>query len=86
MLQDILNDTARVLSFGINNLLNLLDPEIIVLAGEIKDFGDALLLPLRQLLAEKALPGKQIPVQFSSVEGNAVTLGGARYAFDVRFQ
>ncbi len=86
VLQDILNDTARVLSFGINNLLNLLDPEIIVLAGEIKDFGDALLLPLRQLLAEKALPGKQIPVQFSSVEGNAVTLGGARYAFDVRFQ
>ncbi len=82
----ILEETARVLSFGINNLLNLLDPEAIVLAGEIKEFGDALLLPLTRFLQEKALPGKEVPVQFSSVSGNAVTLGGARYAFDVRFQ
>ncbi|MBR5235906.1 MAG: ROK family protein [Clostridia bacterium] len=82
----VLEKVAKVLSFGIGNVLNLLDPELIVLSGEIKEFGDALLLPLRQHLAEKTLLGKDIPVQFSSVEGNAVTLGGARYAFDIRFQ
>lgn len=86
VLSEIMTDTARVLSFGINNLLNLLDPEAIVLGGEFKEFGDAVLVPLQHFLAEKALPGKKISVQFSSVEGNAVTLGGARYAFDVRFQ
>lgn len=83
---EVLTETARVLSFGINNLLNLLNPEVIVLCGSIKELGESLLRPLTAFLAEKALPGKEIPVQFSSVEGNAITLGGARYAFDVRFQ
>ncbi len=82
----VLQKVAKVLSFGIGNVLNLLDPELIVLSGEIKEFGDALLVPLRQYLSEKTLHSKEIPVQFSSVEGNAVTLGGARYAFDIRFQ
>ncbi len=82
----VLDETAKILSFGMNNLLNLMDPELILLSGDIQVFGDAILIPLDHYLKEKALPGKQIAVQFSSVPGNAVTLGGAKYAFDVRFQ
>lgn len=84
--EEVLVETARMLSFGINSLLNLLDPEAIVLTGEIKGFGEALLLPLNRFLEEKAMAGRKISVQFSSVQGHAVTLGGARYAFDERFQ
>lgn len=85
-ISEILTETARLLSFGINNLLNLLNPEVIIISGAITAFGDGLLEPLSRFLAEKALPGKQIPIQFTSVKGNPITLGGARYAFDVRFQ
>ena len=79
-----ISEIAKILAFGINNIVNLLNPEIIVICGEIKKLGDDFLLPLKGITQGIALI-KDTKIEFSNLEGNAVTLGGAKYSFDELF-
>lgn len=82
--KDKIYDVAKVLAFGINNIVNLLNPEVIVIGGEIKKLGDSFLTPLKEITKEIALI-KDTKIEFSTLEGNGVTLGGAKYSFDEIF-
>ncbi len=84
VLLDIIDDTAKVLAFGINNIVNIIDPELIVIGGPIRALGDYLLAPIKSYMEEIALIGDKV-VEFSSLTKNAVTLGGARVLFDEMF-
>ena len=81
---DVLEKSARALAFGINNIVNLLDPEIIVIGGAIVKLGEAFLDAVNQSFCEIALI-KDKRIVYTNLEQNPVTLGGARFSFDRMF-
>jgi glucokinase len=51
---DVVRETARFLGAGIGALLNLLNPEVVVLAGGVVNAGDALFAPLKAEVRRRA--------------------------------
>jgi glucokinase len=51
---EIVRDTAKYLGAGIANLLNTLNPDIVVVAGGVTAAGDALFVPLRAEVRRRA--------------------------------
>jgi glucokinase len=51
---EIVRDTARYLGAGIANLLNIFNPDIVVVAGGVTAAGDALFVPLRAEVRRRA--------------------------------
>jgi predicted NBD/HSP70 family sugar kinase len=44
---EVVNDTARFLAVGVANLLNIFNPEVVVICGGVTLAGDHLFVPLR---------------------------------------
>ena len=82
---EVVREAARRLAYGLNNLINLIDPQAIIISGEITALEDAFMQPLTQTLNQMVLLAdkRSLQVQYSKITGNAVTLGGARYALDL---
>src|SRR6476469_8029896 len=51
---EIVRDTARYLGVGIANLLNIINADVVVIAGGVRAAGDALLVPLRAEVRRRA--------------------------------
>ncbi len=51
---EVVNDTARFLGAGVANLLNLFNPEVVVICGGVTLAGDHLFTPLRRETARRA--------------------------------
>jgi glucokinase len=51
---EVVNDTARFLGAGIANLLNVFNPEVVVICGGVTLAGDRLFVPLRRETARRA--------------------------------
>ena len=51
---EIVRDTARYLGAGLANLLNIFNPDIVVVAGGVTAAGDALFVPLRAEVRRRA--------------------------------
>jgi glucokinase len=51
---EIVKDTARYLGVGIANLLNILNADVVVVAGGVTRAGDALFVPLRAEVRRRA--------------------------------
>ncbi len=51
---EVVRDTARFLGIGVANLLNIFNPEVVVLAGGVMQAGDALFEPLRAEVRRRA--------------------------------
>jgi glucokinase len=52
--REVVRDTARFLGAGIANLLNVFNPEVVVIAGGVTQAGDALFVPLRAEVRRRA--------------------------------
>ena len=52
--EELVRDTARYLGVGIANLLNILNPEVVVVCGGVTKAGDHLFVPLRREVARRA--------------------------------
>lgn len=78
------DDVAKALAFGINNIVNLIDPEQIVIVGPLRTLGNHLLKPLKAYYQEIALI-KEKSIFYSTLDGNLVTRGGAKFAFNEMF-
>lgn len=52
--RDVVRDTAHFLGTGIANLLNIFNPEVVVIAGGVTQAGDALFEPLRAEVRRRA--------------------------------
>ena len=79
-----IDEVAKAMAFGINNIVNLIDPESVVIGGPIRILGDYFLEPLKNYYSEISLI-KNKTIVYSVLECNAVTIGGARYSFDAMF-
>lgn len=51
---EVVRETARFLGAGVANLLNIFNPDVVVLAGGVTDAGDALFEPLRAEVRRRA--------------------------------
>jgi glucokinase len=51
---EVVRETARFLGAGVSNLLNIFNPDIVVLAGGVTQAGDALFKPLRAEVKRRA--------------------------------
>jgi glucokinase len=51
---EIVRDTARYLGVGIANLLNIINADVVVVAGGVTQAGDALFVPLQAEVRRRA--------------------------------
>ncbi len=75
-------DTIRDLACAVASLINLLDPEVVVIGGGVAEAGPALFEPLAVALAvvEWRPNGHAVPIRPARLGANAGALGAARYA------
>ena len=72
------------LGVALSNLINLLNPEIIVIGGGVANGWDLFVNPMRKTIAKRAFPSQAEHVKIVRAEcgDNAGLLGAARLAFD----
>jgi N-acetylglucosamine repressor len=78
----IVSDVGKHLGVGISYLVNILDPQMIVLGGAVLQAGDALLAGTRASLAHHSLKGAQIPIVTSALGEDAGLIGAVFAAMD----
>jgi len=80
---DIVAEAANHLGVGLANLVNIFNPELIVIGGGLSKMGDMLLRPARRVLKERAfqLPADTVRVVRARLGSNAGIIGAAAYVF-----
>jgi glucokinase len=78
----VLEETARYLAMGIANLVNVLNPEMVVLGGSLFEASEFLLEPLRREVLEwvQPLAASQVRIELGQLGEDARLLGAARMA------
>jgi glucokinase len=79
----ILTEHARAVAIGLGGLVNILDPEMIIISGGLIDLGDYLLGPLRAVLPEyvEAADRRPMPAVLPAALGeHAGAVGAAALA------
>ncbi|MGH7510180.1 MAG: ROK family protein [Gemmatimonadales bacterium] len=81
---EVVNDTARFLGTGIANLVNIFNPEVVVVCGGVTLAGDHLFIPLRREVARRAFkPAVSVcRIVPSELVGTAGVYGAARVFLD----
>ncbi len=80
--QRIVAEAGKYLGVGISYLINILDPQMIVLGGDVLEAGEALLAGARASMAQHSLKGAQIPVVVSALGEDAGLIGAVFAAMD----
>jgi glucokinase len=80
---DIVAGAAKYLGIGLANLVNIFNPELIVIGGGLSKMGDMLLKPARKVLKERAfqLPADTVSVVRARLGSNAGIIGAAVHVF-----
>jgi glucokinase len=83
--REILEHVGFHLGVGISDLVNVFNPEIVVVGGGFAGAGDLLLAPARKVVAERGLPPARDVVEIVEAElgPEAGLVGAALLAFDV---
>lgn len=81
----VVDEAAKTLAFGINNLVNIIGPEVVVIYGKLSRLGDYILTPLLKYSESLSLSPVATEIKYSLLDDDAVTRGGAKYAFDKFF-
>ncbi|MGH7562025.1 MAG: ROK family protein [Gemmatimonadales bacterium] len=81
---EIVRDTAKYLGVGVANLVNLLNPEVVVICGGVTRAGDHLFTPLRREVARRAFkPAVQsCRIVPGELPGTAGVVGAAKAWLD----
>ncbi|HEU0052725.1 MAG TPA: ROK family glucokinase [Longimicrobium sp.] len=76
---EVMKDTARFLGAGVANIINILNPEMVVIAGGVTRAGDTLFEPLRAEVRRRAFKSAQECCQIVPAElpGTAGVVGAA---------
>lgn len=81
---DSFSEVGFWLGIGINNVINIFNPELIVLGGGMAEAGDLVLKPAREVVAERTLhPNKEdAEIVLADLGNQAGVLGAAALVFD----
>ena len=81
---EVVNDTAKFLGVGIGNLLNVFNPEVVVVCGGVTLAGDHLFVPMRREVARRAFKPAVAACRIVPGElvGTAGVYGAARAFLD----
>jgi glucokinase len=81
---EVVNDTAKFLGIGIANLLNIFNPEVVVVCGGVTLAGDHLFVPLRREVARRAFkPAVSVcRIVPGELSGSAGVYGAAKAFLD----
>jgi glucokinase len=71
---EVMKETAKFLGTGIANIVNILNPELVVIAGGVTRAGDHLFVPLRAEVRRRAFKSAQeaceiVPAQLAGTAG-----------------
>lgn len=77
--QTVLRETGSFLGIGIANMINLLNPELVVLGGPTMRAGGLILDPAREMMQQRALAGmgEGVPLVVGALGQNAGAIGAA---------
>lgn len=80
--REIVSKAATYLGVGLANLVNLFNPEVIVVGGGLAKMGDMLLDTAREVATERAfrLPAQRVRIVPSELGDNAAMLGAVAFA------
>jgi glucokinase len=78
----VITSAARYLGVGLANIINILNPDIIIIGGGLSKLGDLLLEPAREVVLERAfqLPARAARIVTSQLGDDAGVLGAAIFA------
>jgi glucokinase len=81
---EVVRDTARYLGVGIANMLNIMNPEVVVICGGVTRAGDHLFVPLRREVARRAFKPavEACRIVPGELPGTAGVVGAARAWMD----
>lgn len=81
--RDVINKVATYLGVGLVNLVNIFNPEMIIIGGGLAKMGDLLLSPARQVVREKAfaVSAAAVCIVPTQLGDDAGILGAAIFAF-----
>ena len=81
---EVISQAAYYLGIGVVNLVNIFNPEIIIIGGSVASMGDILLEPVRQMVKEKAFPlfSQSIKIVPAQLGNDAGIFGAAAYALE----
>lgn len=82
--RSIWESSIHALACGIVSIINVVDPEVVILGGGIAQTGDALFVPLQQYLdkLEWRPNGHKVPIESAILGDLAGAYGAARFAID----
>jgi len=85
---EVISEAATYLGVGMVNLVNIFNPEMIIVGGGVVKMGDLLLGPARQVVAERAFPISAGAVRIvpTQLGGDAGMLGAAIFAFQQKLE
>jgi glucokinase len=77
----IIVESAEILGRALGAIANILDPDVIVIAGGVAALEDLIAAPMHRALVARALPGPdRTELRFSTLRGTATVLGAAAVA------
>ncbi|GAA1713608.1 ROK family protein [Nonomuraea bangladeshensis] len=84
---EVLATGATALGQAIGGLMNVLDPEIVIVGGGVAGCGEPWWGPLRAAVAAETLPAlRDVPVRPAALSATAALLGAARLALTTDFR
>jgi len=81
---DVVTKAANYLGIGLANLVNIFNPELILVGGGVSKMGDMLLRPARKVVRERAfqLPARTVRIVRARLGGDAGIMGAAVHTFE----
>jgi len=78
----VVNAATRNLGIGIVNLVHLFNPQMIVLGGGVSQAGDMLLVPVRQVVAERIMKDIEVNIVLAALNADSGLLGAVAMVLD----
>ena len=76
--KQIYRKIGEIIGLGLTSVINLLNPEKVIIGGGVADAGDILLDPIREVVAKRAMPIQAAAVKIVPAElGNTAGVIGA---------
>jgi glucokinase len=83
--RELWDETCALLASAITDLVNILEPDRVVLGGGVTRAGDALLVPVRNAVLRDAMPpaAKAVTVSLAGLGDLVCVVGAGALAFDL---